>query len=56
MKVARITIVRRLTEEGALVDHVKAHDREGNDLALTEALGMMRLAEDTLIREAMGDV
>jgi hypothetical protein len=38
-----------------VVDYVDASTPDGDDLPLTEALGMMRLAEDTLIRDRMGD-
>lgn len=51
---ARITIVRRITADDVL-DQVHALDGQGDDLPLTEALGMLRLAEDTLIRERMGE-
>lgn len=54
MEVGRVTIVRRLTDEGVM-DAVTASDAEGDDLPLTEALGMMRLAEDSLIRSRMED-
>jgi len=55
MVVSTITIVRVLTVEHGLCDTVEAVDRNGDDIPLTEALGILRLAEDTLIREAMGD-
>ena len=51
---ARITIVRTLTEDDVL-DTVEAVTPDGDDLPLTEALGMLRLAEDTLIRDRMED-
>lgn len=54
LEVARITIFRRLTDDDTL-DYVEAVDSAGNDLPLTEALGMLRLAEDTLIRERMDE-
>lgn len=54
METARITIIRRITDDD-LLDYVAAVDPEGEDLPLTEALGMMRLAEDTLIRDRMGE-
>lgn len=54
VEVARITVVRTLTG-GDLVDTVTAADGDGADLPLTEALGMMRLAEDTLIRDRMAE-
>lgn len=50
--VARITIVRVLTEED-LLDHVDAVDGDGNLLPVSEALGIMWLGGDTLIRERM---
>lgn len=50
---ARITIERRLTSDDDLVDSVTTEDSSGEDLPLTESLGMMRLAEDTLIRDTM---
>jgi hypothetical protein len=53
-EVGRIEIVRTLTEDG-LTDLAQAVDGEGEDLPLTEALGMLRLAEDTLIRVRMGE-
>lgn len=54
IETARVTIIRHLTEDN-LLDVVTAVGSDGNDLPLTEALGMMRLAEDTLIRERMGE-
>ncbi len=55
MKYATIKITRHLAEDGDLIDKVRAETADGEDLPLTEALGMLRLAEDTLIRERMGD-
>lgn len=52
--VATITITRTLTSND-LVDRVTAADDEGNELGLAEALGMMRLAEDTLLRARLDD-
>jgi hypothetical protein len=43
-------IITRVMREDDIVDHVIAIDREGDEIGLAEALGMMRLAEDTLIR------
>lgn len=51
---ARITITRVLVEDD-LVDHIVAVDTDGSEMGLADALGMMRLAEDTLIRARMGD-
>lgn len=50
----RIEIVRTMTDDG-LIDSARAMDEAGEDLPLAEALGMMRLGEDTLIREHMGE-
>lgn len=52
--VAQITITRSMTGED-LIDAVTAADADGNELGLAEALGMMRLAEDTLIRGRLDD-
>lgn len=52
--VATITITRTLTSDD-LIDRVTAADDEGNELGLAEALGMMRLAEDTLLRARLDD-
>lgn len=48
-------IITRVLREDDIVDHVIALDREGDEIGLAEALGMMRLAEDTLIRSRMSD-
>lgn len=45
---ARVTITRYLTDDD-VIDHVTAESGDGDDLGLAEALGMMRLAEHTLI-------
>lgn len=52
VEIGRVTIVRYLADEGVM-DSVTAANGEGEDLPLTEALGMMRLAEDSLIRSRM---
>jgi hypothetical protein len=52
--VARITIERRVTDDDVL-DWVTTEDEAGEDLRLTEALGMLRLAEDTLLNERHDD-
>jgi hypothetical protein len=52
MVLARVVITRVLTEDD-VVDHVIAEQADGYELGLAEALGMMRLAEDTLIRSRM---
>lgn len=52
---ATITITKVLTEDDVLI-YVDATlpDSDG-DLPLVEALGMMELSKDTLIRQAMGE-
>lgn len=52
--IARVVITRVLTDDGIL-DHVTAESDDGYELGLAEALGMMRLAEDTLIRSRLDD-
>lgn len=49
MILARVTITRVMHDDD-IVDHVIAATADGDELGLAEALGMMRLAEDTLIR------
>jgi hypothetical protein len=50
--IAQVVITRVMT--GAdIVDHVIAQAPDGMEIGLAEALGMMRLAEDTLIRSRM---
>jgi hypothetical protein len=46
--VARVTIERRMTGDD-IVDYVTTEDVNGEDLPVTEALGMMRMAEHTLL-------
>jgi hypothetical protein len=53
-EIGRVEIVRTLTDDG-LIDSARAFDDAGEELPLSEALGMMRLGEDTLIRERMGE-
>lgn len=52
--VATITIRRLLVGDQDLVS-TDAVDAADEPLALVEALGLLRLAEDTVIREAMGE-
>lgn len=54
MEVGRIEIVRTLGDDGDNV-WVTAKDNQGDNLPLIESLGMIRLAEDTVIRVAMGE-
>ena len=53
MVIARV-IVTRVMSNDDIIDHVIAATADGDELGLAEALGMMRLAEDTLIRSRMG--
>lgn len=55
LTVAQITIVRELGDDGDIVA-VSAVDGNGEQLPLIESLGMLRMAEDTVIRMAMGEV
>lgn len=55
IEAARIEIVRTIGDDGDNV-WVQAADGEGSMLPLIESLGMLRLAEDTVIRMAMGEV
>lgn len=48
MLIARITIERRMTEDD-VIDYVTTENGQGDDLPVTEALGMMRMAEHTLL-------
>lgn len=54
MVLATVTITRVLTGDD-IIDHVSADTSDGYQLGLAEALGMMRLAEDTLIRSRVDD-
>ena len=51
--VAKIVIAREITEDGDLVDHVVTEDPDGDPIPLTDALGMLRLAEHTIIESRM---
>lgn len=48
-------VITRVMRDDDIVDHVIAHTADGDELGLAEALGMMRLAEDTLIRSRLDD-
>lgn len=52
MVMAQVVITRVMRQDD-IVDHITAADGDGDELGLAEALGMMRLAEDTLIRARM---
>jgi hypothetical protein len=53
MALATITITKTLTDNDVLV-FVDATCPDGEDVALVDALGMIELAKDTLIRTYMG--
>lgn len=50
--VASIKIQRVLTEDGDTI-WMEAKDEAGEELSLMDGLGMLRLAEDTLIHQRM---
>ena len=54
LTVATITIERRLVGDEDVV-YVEAVDTSGESLPLVESLGLLRMAEDTVIRLAMGE-
>lgn len=54
IEVGRITIIRVVSPDGDILDAIWAEESNGDEMGLSEALGMMRLAEDTLIRDRMG--
>ncbi len=56
LEVSRIEIVRVLTDDGQDQVWSTTRDPQGQPLPLVESLGMLRLAEDSLIREAMGEI
>lgn len=51
--VAKIVIAREIAESGDLIDHVITEDPDGDPIPLTDALGMLRLAEHTIIESRM---
>lgn len=51
--VAKIVVAREITDDGDLVDHVVTEDPDGDPIPLSEALGMLRLAEHTIIDSRM---
>lgn len=55
MVIARVVITRTLSDDDDILDHVVAITNDGDELGLAEALGMMRLAEDSLIRSRMDE-
>lgn len=56
MEVARIEVIREITEAGEDLIWSTTRDADDNPLPLVEALGMLRMAEDTVIRESMGEI
>lgn len=51
--VAKIVIARCIGEGGDLIDHVVTEDPEGDPVPVTDALGMLRLAEHTILDSRM---
>ncbi len=51
----QIQIEQVMTKDGDIVDWVMAETVDGDDIPLGAALGMLRLAEDSLIRSAMSE-
>lgn len=56
IEIGRITITHNLDPNGRAVTWCEAVTPDGEPLVLVESLGLLRLAEDTLIRQAMGEV
>lgn len=54
LTLATITITKTVTEDDVLV-FCDATCPDGEDVPLVDVLGMLRLAEDTFIRQAMGE-
>ena len=52
--IARIT-VQRVLQDGRDVIYTEAVDAGGDNLPLVESLGLLRFAEDSIIRENMGE-
>lgn len=52
---ATITITKTMTNDDVILQ-VKATDPTGDDIALVDALGMIELGKDTLIRQKMGEI
>lgn len=52
---AKVVVARMIDVDGELVDLAVTEDSNGDPLPLTEALGMLRLAEDSIIRSRMDD-
>lgn len=52
--VGRIIIERRITGDD-VVDWVTTDDGQGEEIGIAEALGMLRLAEHTLLHDNEGD-
>ena len=53
--VAKI-VIKRIMTDGDDTIWYSAIDESGEDLALVQTLGMLRLTEDTVIRDRMGEV
>lgn len=56
LRVATVEITRDLHPDGTDRIYVVAIDGSGAELALVEALGLLEIGKDTVIRERMGEV
>lgn len=54
VRIATITITRDLADDNDII-RVDAIDGSGEELALVESLGLLRFAEDSVIRQCMGE-
>lgn len=52
---ATVTIVKTFAEDGDVYTWSEASTPDGDDVALIDILGMLELAKDTFIRQAMGE-
>jgi hypothetical protein len=51
---ATVTITKTLTDDDVIID-ITACDPEGDTMPLVDALGMIELGKDSLIRSSMGE-
>jgi hypothetical protein len=54
LMVATVTVLRQIGSDGDVI-YTQSVDASGDRLPLVEALGMLRFAEDSVIRQAMGE-
>lgn len=55
LPLATITITKTLTDDDVLIFVDATTPDDGDDLPLVEALGMIELAKDSLLRQYMGE-